>query len=137
MAASACLTAMKIEASAIVCLSTSGRTATLVSGFRPKARVISMTKVEGTLSVLELPWGIQTFAIESYQSTDEAIENVEELLVKYGLVSKGDKIVLTLGVPVLSGTKTNSIIVHTVTSETPPLPDNELPLRCRENFQRA
>ena len=77
-----------------------------------------------------------TFAIDSYKSTDEAIENVEELLVKYGLVSEGDKIVLTLGVPVLSGTKTNSLIVHTVTSKTKSLPDNELPLRCREKFKQ-
>ncbi len=135
IAASACLTAMKIDANAIVCLSTSGRTATLVSGFRPKARVISMTKIEDTLNALELPWGIQTFAIDTYNSTDEAIENVEEILVKYGLVSEGDKIVLTLGVPVLSGTKTNSIIVHTVTSKTAPLADNDLPLRCREKFK--
>lgn len=136
VAASACLTAMKIDASAIICLSTSGKTATLVSGFRPKARVIAMTKIEDTLNLLELPWGIQTFAIDSYKSTDEAIENVEEILVKYGLVSKGDKIVLTLGVPVLTGTKTNSIIVHTVSSETKPLPDDQLPLRCREKFNK-
>ncbi len=132
VAASACLTAMKIEASAIVCLSTTGKTATLVSGFRPKARIIAMTKIQGTLNTMELPWGIQTFAIDNYKSTDEAIEYVEETLVKYGLVSAGDKIVLTLGVPVLSGTKTNSIIVHKITSETKPLANSELPLRCKE-----
>ena len=132
IAASACLTAMKIDASAIVCLSTSGKTATLVSGFRPKARIIAMTKIEDTLNSLELPWGIQTFAIDPYKSTDDAIQNVEEMLLRYGLVEAGDKIVLTLGVPVLSGRKTNSIIIHEITSDIKPLKNSELPLRCRE-----
>ncbi len=131
VAASACLTAMKISATAIVCLTTTGKTATLISGFRPRARVIAMTKNQDTLNRLELPWGIQTFSIEQYQSTDEAIEHVEEVLLKYGLVQEGNKIVLTLGVPVLSKAKTNSIIVHTIKGSSSPLSQDELPLRCR------
>ncbi len=131
IAASACLTAMKIDASAIVCLSTTGKTATLVSGFRPKARVIALTKNEDTLNALELPWGIQTFAIDPYTSTEIAIDHVEGVLVKYGLVDAGDKIVITLGVPVLSGTKTNSIIVHEIINNEKPLNNKDLPLRCQ------
>ena len=98
--ASACLSALHLQAAAIVCLTTTGRTATLISGFRPRSRIIAMTHLEDTLNRLELSWGIQTFKIAPYNSTDEAIAQMESLLLHYGLVKQGDRVILTLGVPV-------------------------------------
>lgn len=133
IAASACLTAQKLNASAIVCLTTSGKTASMISRFRPKARVIAVTHIMETLNRLELVWGIQTFTIRPYKSTDEAMVQIEDLLVKYGLVEPGNKVVLTLGVPVLLRAKTNSLRVFTIGSEGQQLQDNTgLPLRFQE-----
>ena len=70
-----------------------------------------------TLSKLELVWGIQTFNINPYRSTDEAMNQIEELLLKFGLVELGDKVILTLGVPVLAQAKTNSLRVYTISEE--------------------
>jgi pyruvate kinase len=132
IAAAACLTSEKLGATAIVCLTTSGRTATLISSFRPKARIIAATHKFETLNRLELAWGLQTINIDPYNSSDQAMEQVGPQLVKFGLCKPGDLIILTLGLPVKTGAKTNSIRVYQ-------LPDygsvrihsDKLPLRCQ------
>ena len=131
--AAASLTAQKLNASAIVCLTTSGRTASMISSFRPKARVIAVTHIQQTLNRLELVWGIQCLNIAPYVSSDEAMHQIEEMLIKYGLVKTGDRVVLTLGMPVLEAAKTNSLRVYTIGREdVKRLPESELPLRCKE-----
>lgn len=132
IAASACLTAQKLNASAIVCLTTSGKTASMISKFRPKARVIAVTHILETLNRLELVWGVQTLIIRPYKSTDEAMSQIEDLLIKYGLVKHGDKVVLTLGVPVLLRARTNSLRVFAIGQEGELIEDSSLlPLRFR------
>ena len=130
--AAASLSALKLNATAIVCLTTSGRTASIISSFRPKARIIAVTHILPTLNRLELVWGIQTLVIKPYTSSDEAMRQIEEMLIEYGLVKTGDKVVLTLGVPVLERGKTNALRVYTVGREDAKrLGEEELPLRCR------
>lgn len=131
--AAASLSALKLNASAIVCLTTSGRTASIISSFRPKARIIAFTHIMPTLNRLELVWGIQTLTIKPYNSSDEAMKQIEEMLLQYGLAKTGDKVVLTLGVPVLERGKTNALRVYTIGREDlKKAPSAELPLRCRE-----
>jgi len=131
--AAASLSALKLNASAIVCLTTTGRTAQIISSFRPQARIIAVTHIVPTLNRLELVWGIQTLQIRPYTSSDEAMRQIEEMLIQYGLVKTGDKVVLTLGVPVLERGKTNALRVYTVGREdVKRLPSGELPLRCQE-----
>ena len=129
--AAASLSALKLNASAIVCLTTSGRTAQIISSFRPKARIIAVTHILPTLNRLELVWGIQTLTIKPYTSSDDAMHEIEEMLIQYGLVKTGDKVVLTLGVPVLERGKTNALRVYTIGREdVKRLQETELPLRC-------
>lgn len=131
--AAASLTALKLNATAIVCLTTSGRTASIISSFRPKARIIAVTHILPTLNRLELVWGIQGLEIKPYTSSDEAMDQIEEMLIKYGLVKTGDKVVLTLGVPVLERGKTNAIRVYTVGREdVRRMTETDLPLRCKD-----
>lgn len=131
--AAASLSALKLNATAIVCLTTSGRTASIISSFRPKARIIAVTHILPTLNRLELVWGIQTLTIKPYTDSDQAMNQIEEMLIKYGLVKTGDKVILTLGVPVLERGKTNALRVYTVGHEdVKRLPEAELPLRCME-----
>ena len=132
IAASASLCAKNLQARAIVSLSTTGRTALLISAYRPKARIIAITHVPQTMSRLQLAWGVQTFALNPYHSTDEALAQVEELLLRYGLVDPGDQVVLTLGVPVTEKPKTNSVRVYRVRDLKLKLEESELPLRCQK-----
>ena len=114
LAASACLTALKVNAKAIVCLSTTGKTATFVSSFRPRAAIIAITTQMETLQRLELAWGIQAFVIRPYRSLEEAIEQIEPVLMQVGLLQKGDRIVATFGAPLSERSKTNSLRVYEV-----------------------
>ena len=132
IAASASLSALKLNATAIVCLTTSGKTANIISGFRPKAKIIAVTDQMDVLNTLELTWGIQTLVIKPYKSLEDILVQVDKLLVNYGLAKTGDRVIVTLGQPIAENSKTNSIYVHTVGAEAEQKSKNDLlPLRCQ------
>jgi pyruvate kinase len=133
IAASASLSALKLNATAIVCLTTSGKTANIIAAFRPKAKIFAVTHRADVLDSLELMWGIQTLAIKPYKSMDDILTQVDRVLVEYGLARTGDRIIVTLGQPIAAGSKTNSLFVHTVGAEnTSKIENAKLPLRCQE-----
>jgi pyruvate kinase len=134
IAVSASLTALKVNAKALVCLTTTGKTATLIAGSRPRCPIVCITHQLDPLNRLELVWGIQTYKIRPYQSSEEALTQVEDLLLRIGMVEKGDKVVVTMGSPVQQRAKTNNIRVYTVTRDRTEVPDSDLPLRCRKNL---
>lgn len=133
IATSACLTAMKINAKAIVCFTTTGKTVTLISSYRPKAQIVALTYKIDSLNRLELVWGTQTFRVQPYNSSEQALVQAEELLLKTNLVQHGDLVVVTLGSPVSQQSKTNSIRVYRVSGERLEVSDETLPLRSRIN----
>ncbi|HND84883.1 MAG TPA: pyruvate kinase, partial [Pseudobdellovibrionaceae bacterium] len=105
IAASASLSALKLNATAIVCLTTSGKTANIISGFRPKAKIIAVTDQMDVLNTLELTWGIQTLVIKPYKSLEDILVQVDKLLVNYGLAKTGDRVIVTLGQPIAENSK--------------------------------
>jgi pyruvate kinase len=117
IAASSVLTALKLNASVIVCLTTTGKTAQIISTFRPKAQIVAITTELEVLNRLELTWGLQTLAIKEYGNLKDIILQVERLLIENGLSKTGDRIILTLGQPVQDRGKTNSLHVHTIGGE--------------------
>lgn len=130
--ASASLSALKLDAKVIVCLTTTGKTANIISGYRPKARIVSVTDRIDVLNRLELLWGMQTLVIQPYKSLEDVTSQVERLLIEYGLAKSGDKVVLTLGLPISDGAKTNSQYIFTLSGEHYTRGDDkDLPLRCR------
>ncbi len=117
IAASSALSALKLNASAIVCLTTTGKTAQIISSFRPKAQIIAITTEIDVLNRLEITWGLQTLLLKPYGSLNEVIQQVEKLLIENGLSKTGDRIIMTLGQPVAEGGKTNSLHVHILGGE--------------------
>lgn len=133
IAASACVCALKLNAKAIVCLTTTGKTAHIISCFRPRSRLIAVTNDITVLNRLELTWGLQTLPIDSYACIEDVISHVEKRLIQYGLAKTGDKIILTYGYPVKEGTKTNALQVYTLRGEEMDREeDDKIPLRCRK-----
>lgn len=131
--ASASLSAFKIDARVIVCLSTTGRTAQMIAGFRPRARLIAVTDDISVLNGLELTWGLQTLVINPYKNIEDVLFQVQKSLIENGLAKTGDKVILTWGFPMDSGAKTNSIHIWTLEDSTlTRKPDSEIPLRCRQ-----
>jgi pyruvate kinase len=113
IAISAVLCAKQLNARAIVCMSTTGKTAQMISRYRPKSKLVAVTAKSEALCKLELCWGVQTLKVAQYTNTEDAIRKVEKLLLENNIISEGDHVVLTLGVPVAQGQKTNAVRVFT------------------------
>ncbi len=136
IAASASLSALKLNATAIICLTTTGKTAQIIASFRPRARIIAVTQKIDVLNSMELCWGIQTLAIQPYKTMKDILTQVDKLLVNNGLAKTGDRVILTLGQPIAEGAKTNSLFVHTVGAEDETKwEDSRLPLRCQTEVE--
>lgn len=130
IAASSALSALKLNATAIVCLTTTGKTAQIISSFRPKAQVIAVTKDLDVLNRLEITWGLQTLHLGPYTNLKDILVQVEKLLIENGLAKTGDRIILTLGQPIADHGKTNSLHVHILGGEDyAKAPAEKLPLR--------
>ena len=110
----ACTTAADVGACAIITASKSGETARLLSRFRPDVPIIACVLDESTRRQMNVYRGVVPLMIDYAHSTDELIEMSVNASEKAGLVSSGDMVVVTAGVPVgVSGT-TNMIQVHMV-----------------------
>ena len=114
IAISAVLCSKQLKAQTIVCLSTTGKTAQMISKYRPKAKLVAVTAKAQELCKLELCWGVQTLTVQNYENTEDAIQKIEALLIENNIIKEGDDVVLTLGVPVAHGQKTNAVRVFTM-----------------------
>ncbi|MGZ3725555.1 MAG: pyruvate kinase [Pseudobdellovibrio sp.] len=132
IAASSALCALKLNATAIVCLTTSGKTAQIISSFRPKAQIIAITTETEVLNRLEITWGLQSLQLNPYTGLKDVLSQLEKLLIENGLAKTGDRIILTLGQPVSDNGKTNSLHVHVLGGEEyRKSKADELPLRFK------
>ena len=106
--------ALAVGAGAIVTSTMSGTTARMVARHRPSMPVIAATPNPRTLLRLALVWGVQPVLVEGFEHTDEMIQSTVEAACKLGIVSWGDAIVITAGIPFGGSGKTNFLKVHTV-----------------------
>jgi pyruvate kinase len=88
-----------------------------------------------TLNRLELIWGLQTLLIRPYSNLEQVVEQIEKILIQYGLAKTGDKVVMTYGQPIYDGTKTNTVYTFTLGGDQyTKLPDDQLPMRCQKEM---
>ncbi|MCC8129790.1 MAG: pyruvate kinase [Clostridiales bacterium] len=109
-----CLTAMDLDAKAIVTATASGHTARLISRFRPACGVVAITLREKTRRQMNLLWGIVPCLTGEVSSTDRIFSLCAETAVKEHLVQAGDRIIITAGVPLGATGYTNLLKAHIV-----------------------
>jgi pyruvate kinase len=97
----------------IVTGTTTGSAAHHISAFRPKARVVALTPLAEVARRLALLWGIESILIERYSSIDVLLHITEQRMVAEGLVTHGDCVAFTTGMPVGAG-GTNLLKVHQI-----------------------
>ncbi len=114
VAEAVCHIAYDINAQAIICATTSGSTARMVSKYRPKTPIVAFTPQESTYRQLALSWGVQPRLIPQVHTMEEMLQTAVNTAVKLGLASEGDRIVITAGVPIGVPGNTNLIKVHTI-----------------------
>jgi len=83
--------------SAIAVYSESGRSAALVSAYRPSANVICFSRNEEVLNRLALYWGVKPLHGDWVKGVSGVVEQAERELLKQKLVKPGDNICITFG----------------------------------------
>jgi pyruvate kinase len=105
----ACRLARRAKAKAIVTMTYSGYTAQKVSSQRPKANIFMLTSNHKVLGQMNLVWGVRTIYYSKLVSTDHTIAEIKQLLIKEGLVEKGDFVIHTASMPIADMGMTNML----------------------------
>lgn len=98
----------------IVGFTLSGKTASLLSKYRPSVPVIAMSPDVGVLRRLSLYRGVHGVFIDRIKTMEELIGRAERILLDKKLCKVGDIVVIVGGVPVTSSVGTNMIKVHRI-----------------------
>jgi len=107
-------TALNLNVNAIITPTESGSTAQSISKYRPKAPIIAVTPSDKISRKLALLWGVFTKVGRPAKTTDEMLDNAVQDALETGLVSHGDLVILTAGVPVGTPGTTNLMKVHII-----------------------
>lgn len=109
-----CTTAHDLGAAAIITVTKSGRTARMISKYRPATPIIGCTTEPAVFRQMNLSWGVTPLMVAEQKDTDGLFECAVEAALQAGLVESGDLVAITAGVPLgISGT-TNLLKVHIV-----------------------
>ncbi|MGX1269342.1 pyruvate kinase [Streptomyces phaeoluteigriseus] len=104
----------------LVAFTQSGDTARRLSRYRSPIPLLAFTPEPATRSQLNLSWGVETFLGPHVDSTDAMVDQVDELLLRYGRCRKGDVVVITAGSPPGVSGSTNLVRVHHIGEDDSP-----------------
>jgi len=111
VAFAACRTAEEIGARMIVVFSEGGGSARMVSRLAANTEVIGATTDLGNARRMGLLRGVESLLIDKVEPVDEMVDSVEVVVKSlHGLVT-GDKVVITLGLPLWKAGNTNTMKV--------------------------
>ena len=111
---SCCLTAMDLNASAILAPTQSGYTAKVISRFRPACPIIALCPNEKIRRQLAISWGVHPSLTGFVDSTDRLFSLAIEVARKEGTVHCGETVVITAGIPIGESGTTNLIKAQVV-----------------------
>lgn len=107
----AALMANEIQAKAISTLTNSGYTAFQISAWRPSAHVLVFTSNKRILTQLNLLWGVKAFYYDKFVSTDETIEDVNQIACDKGFLETGDMMISLAAMPIKDKGMVNTLRV--------------------------
>jgi hypothetical protein len=90
-----------------------GKTARMVSRFRPQIPIIGLTTDEKAFRQLALSWGVLPMMSDEYNSVDILFYFAKQAAKESGLVKKGETVVMTGGTPI--GKVGNSSLINVAT----------------------
>jgi pyruvate kinase len=88
-----------VGATAILCCTSSGRSAKAIARFRPRAKLIALSPLQRTVNALALTWGVDSIAVATHATTDEIVWHAVETAVQFGRISSGDTVIVLAGSP--------------------------------------
>lgn len=109
-----CTTAYDLGAAAIITVTWSGTTARFLSKYRPDIPIIACSHHESTYRQLALSWGVTPLLVDVKDTADELFIHAVDASKAAGLVSDGNLVVITAGVPLGVNGTTNLLKVQVV-----------------------
>ncbi len=113
-----CLNAPKIAeevgAKAILGLTVNGYTAFVISSYRPKSAIFIFSDKPYMLNTLSLVWGVTCYPYEKFTTTDETIEDLNNILKEAGEIDAGDIVINTGSMPLHKRFRTNMLKITVV-----------------------
>lgn len=106
-----CTTAMDLKAAAIITVTISGFTAGMIARYKPSCPIIACSVSPRTCRQLNLAWGVTPIWIARESTAEDLFDEAVYAAEKEGYIKKGDKVVLTAGVPLGVSGRTNMIRV--------------------------
>ena len=106
-----CTIAADLNAAAIITVSMSGFTAEKVSRFKPSCPIVCCSVNPRVCRQAALLWGVTPLLIEKKMTTEDLFKEALWAAEKAGKIKKGDKVVVTAGVPLGVSGNTNMIRV--------------------------
>ena len=104
--------ATHVEAVSLVAFTETGSSARLVARHRSRTRIMAFTPNEQVRNQLTLVWGIETFLVPRVSHTDEMVEQLDKILLDFGIFKMHDLILVIAGVPPGVPGSTNGMRVH-------------------------
>ncbi|RYY32016.1 MAG: pyruvate kinase, partial [Sphingobacteriaceae bacterium] len=103
-----------IKAKAICTLTNSGYTAFQISAWRPNAHILVFTSNRRILTQLNLLWGVSSFYYDKFLSTDETVDDVNNIARDMGFAEKGDILINLAAMPVVDKGMVNTLRVSEI-----------------------
>ncbi|PLX81551.1 MAG: pyruvate kinase [Desulfuromonas sp.] len=108
----ACRVAENLHAAGILAFTQTGKTATLVTKYRPSVPIYAVTPSQSVRRRLALYAGVRSLRVDIEGDTEAQIKAVEQAVLSTGLLQRGEVVVITMGSPVSAPGTTNLLKVH-------------------------
>jgi len=106
--------AEEVNAKAILGLTVNGYTAFKISSYRPKPDIHIFSDKQHMLSTLSMVWGVKCYLYTKFTTTDETIEDVNEILKDEGVLETGDIVINTGSMPLHKRFRTNMLKITVI-----------------------
>jgi pyruvate kinase len=113
----ACELAEDLDLEAIVTSTQSGLSCIRVARFRPPNKILAVSPIEDTVRMLAMVWGVTAVSGSQRGGIEERYEEAIEAATENGLVSDGDRVILTGGSLGATPGSTNMLKLHTIGEE--------------------
>ncbi len=111
---SAVRVANNVRARAIVALTESGFTAQMISRFKAHHPILALTRHQHVVRRLSLSYGVSAFLNTKPKTIDEATQQAKDIVRTQLKAKKGEKIVVSMGIPFGKPGSTNMVFVVTL-----------------------
>jgi pyruvate kinase len=103
-----------LGAKLIVCLTLTGSIARSIARWRPKTPILAISPRAEVIRRLGLVWGVGGIQNQLFYDTDILLHELPQVLKNMNLVSAGETVVITAGIPINQVSATNMIKINRI-----------------------